>query len=82
MSSGALTIYQRGIRARNALWASFFLLGFASRTIFCRCRTSQLHQGVRDQLDPSCNHGKGCQGKEQVGKGCAQDFRVGAMGLR
>ena len=29
MSSGALTIYQRGIRARNALWASFFLLGFA-----------------------------------------------------
>ncbi len=31
MSSGALTIYQRGIRARNALWASFFLLGFASR---------------------------------------------------
>lgn len=29
MSSGALTIYQQGIRARNALWASFFLLGFA-----------------------------------------------------
>ena len=29
MSSGALTIYQRGIRARNAVWASFFLLGFA-----------------------------------------------------
>ena len=29
MSSGALTIYQRGIRARNAIWASFFLLGFA-----------------------------------------------------
>ncbi|WP_190283287.1 hypothetical protein [Candidatus Planktophila versatilis] len=34
MSLGALTIYQRGIRARNALWASFFLLGFASRAIF------------------------------------------------
>ncbi|CAB4546431.1 MAG: MFS transporter [Actinobacteria bacterium] len=29
MSSSALTIYQRGIRARNAVWASFFLLGFA-----------------------------------------------------
>lgn len=29
MSSTALTIYQQGIRARNALWASFFLLGFA-----------------------------------------------------
>ena len=29
MSSGSLTIYQRGIRARNAVWASFFLLGFA-----------------------------------------------------
>jgi MFS family permease len=29
MSSSALSIYQRGIRARNAVWASFFLLGFA-----------------------------------------------------
>ena len=29
MSSNNLTIYQRGIRARNAVWASFFLLGFA-----------------------------------------------------
>lgn len=28
MSSKALTNYQRGIRARNATWASFFLLGF------------------------------------------------------
>ena len=29
MSSKALTNYQRGIRARNATWACFFLLGFA-----------------------------------------------------
>ncbi len=29
MSSVPLSIYQRGIRARNAVWASFFLLGFA-----------------------------------------------------
>jgi len=29
MSSASLTIYQRGIRARNSLWAAFFLLGFA-----------------------------------------------------
>jgi MFS family permease len=28
MSSPALTLFQRGIRARNAIWASFFLLGF------------------------------------------------------
>ncbi|MEY4152095.1 MAG: hypothetical protein RL470_154, partial [Actinomycetota bacterium] len=29
MSSKALTNYQRGIRARNATWACFFLLGIA-----------------------------------------------------
>ena len=29
MSSPSLTIYQRGIRARNAIWGAFFLLGFA-----------------------------------------------------
>ena len=29
MSSASLSIYQRGIRARNSLWAAFFLLGFA-----------------------------------------------------
>lgn len=29
MSSVSLSIYQRGIRARNSLWAAFFLLGFA-----------------------------------------------------
>jgi hypothetical protein len=29
MSLGSLSIYQRGIRARNSLWAAFFLLGFA-----------------------------------------------------
>jgi MFS family permease len=29
MSSASLTIYQRGIRARNSLWAAFFLVGFA-----------------------------------------------------
>ena len=28
MSSPALTLFQRGIRARNAIWACFFLLGF------------------------------------------------------
>jgi MFS family permease len=29
MSSKALTIYQQGMRARNATWSCFFLLGFA-----------------------------------------------------
>ena len=29
MSLSQLPLYERGIKARNALWASFFLLGFA-----------------------------------------------------
>jgi len=48
MSSEALTIYQRGIRARNAVWASFFLLGFTGMAWIPRIPEIKIALGLSD----------------------------------
>lgn len=48
MSSKELTIYQRGIRARNATWASFFLLGFTGMAWVPRIPEIKIALGLSD----------------------------------
>lgn len=48
MSSNSLTIYQRGIRARNATWASFFLLGFTGMAWVPRIPEIKTSLGLTD----------------------------------
>jgi MFS family permease len=48
MSSKALTIYEIGIRARNAVWASFFLLGFTGMAWIPRIPEIKVALGLSD----------------------------------